>query len=156
MPKISLQFAAMLSRAARAVTAASPVLRAPSRGFKTLDRGMNLGDSRSSDAFKCTGFSFYSEGTVIRGFRVEKILPVPSLQLTAILLRHEQFGTPYLHVYRDDRNNAFRHALFSFSFPLTHTLASCSRHRPPTTAAWRTSSSTRPSADPTNTPCPPL
>lgn len=46
-------------------------------------------------------------GSVLHGFRVEQLEPVPELSATAARLQHQSSGAQYLHVARDDPNNVF-------------------------------------------------
>jgi Zn-dependent M16 (insulinase) family peptidase len=52
------------------------------------------------------------KGTVIHGFRAERIRPIPELHATAYLFKHGKTGTRLLHLYNDDPEN-----LFCIAFP---------------------------------------
>lgn len=47
------------------------------------------------------------EGKNIEGFTIQEVADVPDFHLKAIRLLHEDTGAQYLHVQRDDPNNAF-------------------------------------------------
>ncbi|XP_067002976.2 presequence protease, mitochondrial isoform X1 [Anabrus simplex] len=46
-------------------------------------------------------------GNELEGFVVEQVSEVPEFHLTAARLKHLATGAEYLHIYRDDSNNAF-------------------------------------------------
>lgn len=47
------------------------------------------------------------EGSEIEGFTVQEISDVPEFHLKAFRLLHKDTGAQYLHLYREDNNNAF-------------------------------------------------
>lgn len=48
-----------------------------------------------------------SGGDAIHGYTVKKVVDVPELMLTSVVLHHDKTGAEHLHVARDDSNNAF-------------------------------------------------
>lgn len=51
--------------------------------------------------------SDFKEGEEVEGFVVQQVSDIPEFQLRAIRLQHEDTGAQYLHLERDDTNNAF-------------------------------------------------
>lgn len=49
----------------------------------------------------------YKDGDKIHGYTVKKVVEVPELMLTSVVLHHDKTGAEHLHVARDDSNNAF-------------------------------------------------
>ncbi|KAJ8049766.1 Presequence protease, mitochondrial [Holothuria leucospilota] len=49
----------------------------------------------------------YKPGATLYGFKVDKVVEIPELYLTAVKLRHKKTGAQHLHVARDDSNNVF-------------------------------------------------
>uniref|UniRef100_T1IPH2 Presequence protease, mitochondrial n=1 Tax=Strigamia maritima TaxID=126957 RepID=T1IPH2_STRMM len=49
----------------------------------------------------------FNPGTKTLGFTVKNVQPVPELLLTVVELTHDQTGAEYIHVARNDDNNAF-------------------------------------------------
>lgn len=46
-------------------------------------------------------------GDTLQGFTLQDAKHVPELELTALHFRHDKTDAEYLHVARDDKNNAF-------------------------------------------------
>lgn len=51
--------------------------------------------------------SYFKVGDKLNGFEIKEIEEIPEFQLTAIKLIHEATGGEYLHIDKDDSNNAF-------------------------------------------------
>ncbi|OWB71144.1 hypothetical protein B5S31_g828 [[Candida] boidinii] len=49
----------------------------------------------------------YPIGSEVSGYVINKVLPVPELNLTAIDLSHKRTGAKHLHIDRQDKNNVF-------------------------------------------------
>ena len=49
----------------------------------------------------------YPIGSIVHGYEIKRVLPVPELRLTAVDLTHEQTGSQHLHIDRNDSNNIF-------------------------------------------------
>lgn len=77
------------------------------------------------------------EGQKLFGFSVQKICQVPELHLSTVQLQHINTGAKYLHIARDDKNNAFSIAFTTTPKDSTGTphilehLVLCGSHRFP-------------------------
>lgn len=49
----------------------------------------------------------YPVGSILHGYEVKRVLPIPDLKLTAVDLVHNQTGSEHLHIDREDSNNVF-------------------------------------------------
>ncbi|AOA63803.1 Hypothetical protein PP7435_CHR3-1435 [Komagataella phaffii CBS 7435] len=49
----------------------------------------------------------YKVDSIVHGFKVSRVLPVPELALTAVELVHQRTGCKHLHIDKEDRNNTF-------------------------------------------------
>ncbi|SCV01110.1 LAME_0G14114g1_1 [Lachancea meyersii CBS 8951] len=49
----------------------------------------------------------YPVGTILHGYEIKRVLPVPEMKFIAVDLQHSQTGSQHLHIDRDDKNNVF-------------------------------------------------